>query len=291
LTTALIDGDILVYLAASVVQKTTDWDDGLGAQVSTDMEEAARVARESVQKWASAAGCDSIVVTLSDLDHNFRKTLTHTYKAHRKAAARPLAFDAVRTSLAEDFKVVTIPGLEADDVMGIMHTSDRYRGKSVIVSLDKDMQTVPGTHFNPKTSKRPARIMPSTATLFWMTQVLTGDTVDNIKGIPKVGPVKAAAILGRCRPTLGELWPAVVEAYRQAKLPEAEAILNARLTRILQRDDYHRDTQEISLWHPTTPRRLSLQTSRTASSPPASAPEPPAPGPSRAARTTCDSRS
>lgn len=258
MTTALIDGDILVYQAAHGVQKTVDWQDGLGPLAQSDPEDAARVAREAVEKWAKAAGCDSIVVTLSDLSANFRKTLTPLYKAHRKPTERPLAFDDVRASLAEDFKVVSIPGLEADDVMGIMHTSDRYRGKSVIVSLDKDMQTVPGTHFNPRTSKRPARVMPSTAVLFWMTQTLTGDATDNIKGCPGIGAVKAAAILGRCDPTMGELWPAVVEAYRRAKLPESEAILNARLTRILQRDDYHRDTQEITLWHPTSPRRLRL---------------------------------
>lgn len=275
MTTALIDGDIVVYRAASPVQKTVDWGDGLGAIAQTNHEAAAKLAVKITTDWARKARCDAIVVALSDPSHNFRRQLADSYKANRKGIAKPMAFDTVRQALAENFRTVLIGGLEADDTMGIMHTGPKHAGSSVIVSIDKDMLGVPGTHFNPIKDPRPHRVLPATAVLHWMTQTLTGDSVDNIKGIPKVGPVGAAAILAKAQPTLGALWVAVVDAYRRAGLTEADAILNARLTRILRRSDFHPDTLEIDLWHPTKPRRVKLP--KAASSPTLASATPPPP--------------
>lgn len=66
---------------------------------------------------------------------------------------------------------------------------------TVIVTLDKDLDQVAGWHYNFVTKKR-YWVTPEEGKYFFYQQVLTGDRIDNIPGLPKVGPVKAKKILG-----------------------------------------------------------------------------------------------
>ena len=259
MTTALIDGDIVVYLAAAPAQRMLDWEDGEGATLAVDPEAAASAAVRIALDWTRKAGCHRTLVCLSDLDANFRKVLAPgVYKANRKAE-KPLTYAVARQALVDALPTKMIAGLEADDVMGILHTAPKYAGDSVVVTLDKDLLGVPGTHFNPKTGTRPIRIKPFVADAHWMRQTLRGDAVDNIPGSRGVGPKKADAILADAPGlTLPSLWGVVADAYDAAGLTFADALLNARLTRILRRSDFDRENMEIALWHPTTPTRLAL---------------------------------
>ena len=55
--------------------------------------------------------------------------------------------------------------------------------------------------------------------------------------------MKANKILGKsCS------WKAVVEAYAKESLTEADALVQARLAKILQHEDYNQKTGEIKLW-------------------------------------------
>ena len=73
-----------------------------------------------------------------------------------------------------------------------------------------------------------------------------GDTVDNYKGCPKVGAVTAEKILNEAK---GEdLWQTVVNKYLKAGMTEEDAILNARMARILRKDEYDLVTHKIKLW-------------------------------------------
>jgi DNA polymerase-1 len=263
-TLALLDGDIIVWRASAPAQRTLDWDDGEGATLSVDPEGAMVRARTLVERWTAGARCAKPVVCLSDLNSNFRKALSATYKRNR-GPGKPEAFMAVRKFLEDTYQSFTLDHLEADDTMGILHTSERYKD-SVIVTVDKDLLGVPGRHFNPTTGRIPFTVKPLTAELHWMKQTLMGDLVDNIKGIPGVGPKTADTILAKA--AFEPLWLAVVQAYAERGLTELDALLNARLTRILRRSDYDRDNQEVILWHPIRPERLALRglTPLTASS-------------------------
>lgn len=64
----------------------------------------------------------------------------------------------------------------------------------VIVSTDKDLKQIPGTHLNP-TKMEFREISPEEAAVSLWTQALTGDATDNIQGITKCGPVAAQRIL------------------------------------------------------------------------------------------------
>tara|TARA_R100000700_G_C3130555_1_gene115965 strand:- start:592 stop:885 length:294 start_codon:yes stop_codon:yes gene_type:complete len=76
-------------------------------------------------------------------------------------------------------------------------------------------------------------------------QTLVGDATDNYKGCPGVGPKKATEILEE--PT----WDSVVKAFEKAGLTEEDALVQARVARILRADDYNFHKEEVILWQPT----------------------------------------
>jgi hypothetical protein len=284
LTIALLDGDIVIYTAVVVNATSIDWEDGSDPVVTSDVEAAKANADHIIEKWTAAAGAQVPVVCLTDRSRPvFRRDICPDYKAGRKD--KPEGYWEVEQHVREKHLTYAIPGLEADDVMGILSTSQapQYAG-AVIVSLDKDMKTIPGMLLNPTKDMFPRRVRAPLADQFWMTQTLTGDPTDGYKGCPRIGAVKAEAILGAAGLRLPDMWRAVVDTFLSAGLTEADALLQARLARILRREDYDKQTNEVLLWHPTTPTRLSLTTVPTsppgATSPKASAPTSPSTGPS-----------
>ena len=83
----------------------------------------------------------------------------------------------------------------------------------------------------------------------WMIQSLTGDSTDNFKGLIGCGPVTAEKIIGAAK-TLPDMWSNVVEAYEKKKQTFGDAILTARLSRILREGDFNYKTKEVDLWTP-----------------------------------------
>jgi DNA polymerase-1 len=253
MTLALLDADIIAFQAAAADQKTIDWGDG--ESVHFDLPSAVEFAKRTVAEWTSKAGCKDQVLCFSSKT-NFRKSILPTYKANRKSE-KPIVYWELVAALEAEFRSHRIEGLEADDTMGIMATSDKF-SQSVIVSLDKDMQTLPARIFNPNKDVRPRQIRPQVADHYWMTQTLTGDTTDGYSGCPKVGPVNAEKILGSVGFRLDDMWSAVVEAFEAKGLAEDDALVQARVARILRRSDYNKQDGTIELWHPTRPTTLCL---------------------------------
>lgn len=105
----------------------------------------------------------------------------------------------------------------------------------VIVSRDKDLLTVPGLHGRANGEIR--RVEPEQAALAHLSLALTGDAADGYKGCPGIGPVKASRLLQNAPPCAAARWRAVAAAFRSVGLDEAEALLQARLARVLQAGD------------------------------------------------------
>lgn len=242
---ALIDGDIVAFRASAGAQHDIDWGDG-GDGVTASLSSAVDSARGIIRDWMKLARCDKALLCFSPIDGtNFRRDLT-SYKAHR-SGVKPKYYLDVIDALAEEWPIQRFPRLEGDDVVGVIHTSPKTN--TVAVSLDKDFQTLPGLFLNPVKARRPQKIGQYEADRWWMMQTLMGDPCDGYRGCPGVGPKRAEAVLSG-HSTLLEMWEAVVGTYRARGLTAEDALLQARLARILRREDYDRDTGEITLWSP-----------------------------------------
>jgi DNA polymerase-1 len=252
---ALIDGDIVAYRAAAAAQEEDDWGDGqTGLTVNTKA--AIYNARSLIKTWSGKINADEVVLCLSPRDgQTFRRSIAKLYKDER--GAKPSAYFRVIDVLEAEYKVMRFPRLEADDVMGILATSEKLRGHAVVVSIDKDLRTVPGRLFNPLKDVKPKVITPLEADRFWMTQTLTGDPIDGYKGCPGIGPKKAEKLLAPAT-SLAEMWEAVRGEYLKRGLTEEDALTQARLARILRRDDYDKERHTIRLWHPNPRQRPVL---------------------------------
>jgi 5'-3' exonuclease len=255
---ALLDGDVICYRAAVVQQETYKWSSDTSTTTLTgSAKDAADYALNLVKAWTKLAGCSRATVCFTG-PNNFRKRILPTYKSNR-VAGKPLVYQETVMAVEERYRCERVHGLEADDLLGIMATTLPKYQDAVVVSIDKDMRTFPGRHFNPLKDKAPDEVMAGSADYNWMMQTLMGDTSDGYKGLPGVGEAKAKKILGTFRVSSGILWPKVVSAFRAKKLTEDDALIQARVARILRREDYERETKSVLLWHPTERVRIALQ--------------------------------
>lgn len=278
MTTALIDGDLVVYMACAALQIDVDIDGDGDVSTFPRAAEAVDEARSIVRNWTKGARCDRAVICWSTYP-NFRPSIFADYKKGRRDKKRPEALQEVRAVLDRENKTATYPGLEGDDVMGVLATSMK---NTVIVSRDKDMETIPATVFNPDRDKRPRRILPAVAEQNWMRQTMTGDTCDSIPGIPGVGPKAATEIISNPHRLISfpytfrkgkragqtetrwregppcSIWEAMVDRAAKAGMTEADLVLQAQLTRILRAEDYDRERGVIKLWTPHGKKELAV---------------------------------
>lgn len=253
--TLLIDSDILAYKAAAVNQTTYKWDEEITSVVS-DLPAAIRKVDQRIEEWVEILDTDNVIVCLTDRE-NWRKDVLPTYKENRKNVVKPVLLDAVKEHLAAHYPTYIRATLEADDVMGILSTHQRLGvGRKIIVSEDKDMKTIPGLLYNPDKDSKPHRITRRQADWWHMYQTLVGDTTDGYKGCPGIGHVKAVALLDEASAEAPDgswnrvVWEKVAALYDKKGLTEEDALVQARVARILRASDYNFKTKQVNLWNP-----------------------------------------
>lgn len=245
----LIDGDVFLYNATLSSEYETQWDENTHV-LASNYDEAHQGFLNQINFVKNRFSTDKVRIAFTK-GGTFRHTIYPQYKNNRVDKRKPLCFTRLRDQIEQDFKCLSIPGLEADDVLGIWATRDAHL-TPIIVSADKDLKTIPGRLF------RQGELIESTeadADNFWMTQALTGDVTDGYKGCPGMGPAKAAKLFdpgsGASRPlNVSEMWTRVVEAYEKANLDAAYALTQARLARILRIQDWDAMKKEPILWTP-----------------------------------------
>ena len=139
--------------------------------------------------------------------------------------------------------VVAVYYLEADDALGIYATKEPGH---IICSPDKDMRQIPGQLFD--LTQEVVEITPEMGDRWHLIQAMAGDQTDGYAGIPGIGIKRAEALLE----ANGATWQTVVEAFAAKDLDESVALMNARLAKILQCDDYDFTNQEPRLWNPSS---------------------------------------
>ena len=242
--TLLIDADWLIYSSCCSCEQDIKWDDHLHT-LHCDERDIHEMIDSRIEYYQTIADDKTDVVMCFTEYPTFRHQIFSDYKANRKNKRKPLALYAMVEQIKQRYESVSYTGLEGDDVLGLLATSKRY-SNSIVVSPDKDMKTVPCTLI---ASDDMELITKKKADRHWMIQSLTGDSTDNFKGLIGCGPVTADKILGDAK-TLPDMWDKVVKAYEKKKQSFTDALLTARLSRILREGDFNYKTKEVELWTP-----------------------------------------
>jgi len=146
---------------------------------------ALQMAKKAMQKIIADTEADEYEVFIAG-EGNFREdvAVTQGYKAQR-TTPRPEHWEGVRNYLKEQWGATEVDDMEVDDHVSILLWGDFIKGGSTLIlsSGDKDLNNTPGMHYNPRTRKKYWVTRRQATRHFWY-QMLAGDKVDNIPGLP-----------------------------------------------------------------------------------------------------------
>lgn len=254
----LIDADIILHKVACVTEKVIDWGDEI-TTAQCSLSDASSTVTQHLYHLQDRFEDHKLVLVASSTT-NFRKDLWPDYKGHR-TQRKPVGYGLIKGWLQQEYGLVIVPGLEADDVIGIMATSPKFKD-AVMVSTDKDFKSIPGKLYNPDRDEL-VETNEYSADKYHMYQTLIGDPADGYKGCPGIGAIKAEQMLENEPPE--KWWGIIRTAYEAKGLTEEDALLNARMARILRRTDWDAAKKEPILWVPNSGRDTSTSVSTAAS--------------------------
>ena len=242
----LIDCDYIVYKCCAAAETEMDFGDDV-IVVTSNFSDAMKCVRRDLEKIKTEFGSffDKDLILFFTSPNNFRKKILPEYKGHRQRK-KPCGFKRVIQELKKNYRVILKDTLEADDALGIYAT--KYPG-NVIVSPDKDMRQIPGKLYD---FNETVTISEEQGAKWHLIQTMAGDNTDGYSGVPGIGIKKAEKIFEE----KGYTWQAVVETFVEKELTEEDALVNARLARILQTSDYDHKTKEPILWTPPSDYKI-----------------------------------
>ena len=209
-----IDADYLAYSVGFAVQNEDKTVEPLDHVLST--------VKRAISALVEAVPNEGHQLYLTG-SNNFRLELFPEYKANR-VTEKPLMYHVIRDYMVERWGAVVVEGMEADDAVAIAITE---QPEDCLVSMDKDLMTVPGIHLHPKRLQEGFfTVSAEEAIVAFYRQLLTGDTSDNIPGIGDVSrELKEKYGIPPGRRGFG---PASAEAVIPAGLAEAECFRRVR---------------------------------------------------------------
>jgi DNA polymerase-1 len=245
---AILDGDIIAYRLAFRAE-------------AEGLEDIELWAEHAISSWTPPNVTEVLLAFSCPRSKNFRRKIWELYKAHRDTGSHApdcrLEVEQIVKNMCDKFVVGN--QIEADDFMGIAASSPS-RG-CIAVTIDKDLRSVPGWHWNPDKEAEPVLVSEEEADRNFHLQWLTGDTTDNIPGIWKMGPAKASKIIDSV--PISNRTAAVLATYEQAldrnknRYSYDYCIAMARCVRILRYGELSvnkittKDVdKEIILWTP-----------------------------------------
>lgn len=225
----LIDADILLYEVAFKCQ--TKGEDG--EILPAPWEQAIHKMDEAIAEICSACYATELPILFLTGKGNFRNEVatTKVYKGTRKKD-KPFYFHKLKEYLLAAYDTRLVDGLEADDLLCIEQQSRLKHKDTIICSRDKDLRIQEGFHYSWEVAgqpsfgpawvdelgilklKRGGKKIFGTGMRFFYSQLLTGDSTDNIPGLGRYGPIKTFNALAPCK-TIDDLHNVVCELYRE----------------------------------------------------------------------------
>lgn len=269
MTTLLIDADMLCYRACAAVERDIrfqgDWH-----ILASSFADAKGTLVSMLHDLLEMAETEDLCLFFSDPSGNFRYQLVDNYKEHRQGTRKPLCYPDLVSWCRSLYDNILMDNLEADDALGIAMTNGSFQ-EPLLWSLDKDLKQIPGWHLM---DGERVFVSPEDGEFFHMYQTLVGDVADGYSGCPGVGDAKATRMLrefvkmvpyrheitrGPRKGTIetryadepaDSYWEIITSAYVANGSTEEDALVTARLAKIL--DANHYVNGEIKLWEPSS---------------------------------------
>lgn len=189
---AQIDGDVIVYntgFASDSVAKKKRKEAGfeLKGDEHEPIEFQLHGVGEKIRSLIEKSQADTYTVWMSH-PVNDRERIYPDYKANRNDAHKPFWYNEIQQYLFDHKGAMySAKGDEADDAMAIAQMQALAEDKdSIIVTIDKDLDMIPGLHYNFSPTRKDNGIYdmndPEGLRLFYR-QMIKGDTSDNIPGL------------------------------------------------------------------------------------------------------------
>lgn len=242
----LIDADVLRYECGFASQFVNE----NGEEVVRDADFACHILDERVRDIEIACEADepSILYMTDDLYlnsrvnrkrkregldplpfiPNFRYDVAVSRPYKERTGKKPFHYKNLTAHILDHYETRVVGGIEADDALCI----DGYKQRGIVIcSRDKDLRQVPAIHYSWECGKQrewgPFRVKGlghiekkvkggifGYGPMFFYAQMIVGDVVDSIPGLPKGGPVLAEKLLKGCS-TEQQMFRAVSEAYAE----------------------------------------------------------------------------
>lgn len=237
---ALIDGDYLTYSCGFS-------SDSLAKKAGEEREPLSYClegVRKTILKILDNTKATDYSIFLTG-NSNFREEVatTHKYKGNRDPTHKPIWYKEIKEYLINNWKAEIVEGYEADDAQAF--TQLQCPEDTVICGVDKDLLMIPGDHYNWKKDIYFSIDTLEDGLLNFFSQLLTGDTTDNIKGLRGIGPKKAEKILdgltsSKDRLKAVGLWYAIKEDN-----PEERLVENAKLLWMMREEGVQFDLDRM----------------------------------------------
>lgn len=191
---------------------------------------------------------DFLVCTFDESDFTFRNELYDQYKAHREPmpealrAQIPLIHNALEIL---DIPRLSLSGFEADDILATVAKTVADAGaRCFLVTSDKDCRQLLSENVKMLNIRKNELFGPEELHAVWGIepyqvvdfQAMVGDSVDNVPGVPQIGPKAAQQLLAEFKTleNILENVERVTGAKRQQTLREnrANALLSQQLARL-----------------------------------------------------------
>ena len=242
----LIDADFIVYKSCAAAETEVDFGNDV-ILVTSNFSDAYGATKREITKLENKFGSFTSVILFFSDSKNFRKDILSDYKGHRQRK-KPCGYRRVINRLKKEYEVIIMPTLEADDAMGIYGTKNLG---NIICSPDKDMRQIPGKLYNMEDT---TLITQEDGAKWHLIQSMAGDQTDGYSGVPGIGVKRAESIFKEN----GYSWKTVLETFENKGLSEYEALMNARLARILTVNDYDFKKRKPIPWTPTSNYQVNV---------------------------------
>jgi len=140
--------------------------------------------------------CDEYQFYITSDDHSNFRFQTATIRPYKGNRTSPKYFwyEQLRRYLVDKYGARVVYSMEADDALGIEGYANI--GEVVIASVDKDLNNIPGWHYD-ELKEKLYFVKEEDALRNFYCQLLTGDIVDNVPGLYGVG--KSSSLLSHIR--------------------------------------------------------------------------------------------